>query len=194
MEIASFLFSSWQSVARILIVGAPIYVALLLVLQVVGKHALAKSNAYGMVVTTALGSTLASAVLTKQVALVDGVLAIGLLLGLQYLVSTLVTKYDWASRWFTAKPSLVLWEGRILYDELQKDRLTVSNLLSAVRQSGFSSVEDVGAVVLEVNGSLSVIADLKGTRSALADLPWSRAIGASEPGETPALSSPARVP
>lgn len=189
MEIASFLFSSWRSIARILIVGAPIYIALLLILQVVGKHALAKSNAYGLVITTALGSTLASAVLTKQVTLIDGTLAIGLLLGLQYLVSTLVTRYNWASRWFTAKPSLVVWEGRILCDELQKDRLTVSDVLSAIRQSGFSSVEDVGAVVLEANGTLSVIAELNGTRSALADLPVSKTIHARKPSEAAVISS-----
>lgn len=192
MEVSRFLFSSWSSIARVFVVGAPIYLALLLILQVVGKHALAKSNAYGLVITTALGSTLASAVLTKQVTLIDGVLAIGLLLGLQYLVSTLVTRHGWASRWFTAKPSLVVWEGRILCDELQKERLTVSDVLSAVRQSGFSSVEDVGAVVLEANGALSVIAELNGTRSALADLPVSETIHTGKPREAAVISSPGR--
>lgn len=109
------LFSSWSSIVRVLVVGAPIYIALLAILRIIGKHALAKSNAYGLVVTTALGSTLASAVLTKQVTLIDGVIAIALLLGLQYLLGTLVTKYGWASRWFTAKPSLIVWEGKILF-------------------------------------------------------------------------------
>lgn len=42
-------------------------------------------NAYDLVVTVALGSTLASALLTKDVALADGALAFALLIGLQFI-------------------------------------------------------------------------------------------------------------
>ena len=82
MDISSFFFSGWLSLARILLVGAPAYLLLLALLHLAGKHSLAKTNAYGLVVTVALGSALASAVLTKQVTLADGVVAIALLLGL----------------------------------------------------------------------------------------------------------------
>ncbi len=172
------LFSGWTSIVRVLIVGVPIYIALLAILNVMGKHALAKSNAYGLVITTGLGSALASTILTKQVTLVDGIVGIGLLLSLQYLLATLVTNFGWASRWFTAKPSLIVWEGQILRDELHKARLTESEVFSAVRQSGYSAIEEMGAVVLESNGSLSVIHKLNGTRSALADVPVSEILSA----------------
>ena len=41
-------------------------------------------SAFDLVVTIALGSTLATILLSKEVALADGVLALGLLVGLQY--------------------------------------------------------------------------------------------------------------
>ncbi len=87
------------------------------------------------------------------------------------LAATLVTKYGWASRWFTAKPALILWEGQILCDALHTARLTESDVFSAVRQSGFSAIEDMDAIVLEANGSLSVIHRLQRTHSAMADVP-----------------------
>lgn len=170
MNFTRFLFSDWATIERIVIVGTPIYVALIIVLKLAGKHALAKSNAYGLVVTIALGSTFASAVLTRQVALTDGIVGIGLLLGLQYILSTLTVKYQWASRWVTANPALVVWQGRILHDALNRDRLTESDIYSAVRSHGFSSVDEVSAVVLETDGSLSVIHQLHGSQSALADV------------------------
>ena len=93
MDLAPVFFSGWPSLLRILLVGVPTYLLVLAMLHFGGKHALAKTNAYGLVVTVALGSALASAVLTRQVSLADGVFAIGLLLGLQYLLSTLISRF-----------------------------------------------------------------------------------------------------
>jgi uncharacterized membrane protein YcaP (DUF421 family) len=170
MEILSFFFAGWSSLARIIVVGLPAYVLLLALLHLAGKHSLAKTNAYGLVVTVALGSALASAVLTKQVTLADGVVAIGLLLGLQYLLSTLISRWSWASGLITQKPVLLVREGRLLEDALEKERVTKSEILAALRQSGIDSIDGVGAVVLESDGSFSVIRTVGKSPSALEDV------------------------
>lgn len=135
-----------------------------------GKHALAKTNAYGLVVTVALGSALASAVLTKQVSLADGVVAIGLLLGLQYLLSTMISNWGTASRVLTQRPTLLVRDGRLLHETLQRERVTKAEVLAAVRKQGHDSIERMGAVVLETDGSFSVIATLGPSPTALDDV------------------------
>lgn len=70
---------------RTLVVGVLTYVTLVIFLRISGKRALSKMNAYDLVVTVALGSTLASALVTKDVALADGALAFALLIGLQFI-------------------------------------------------------------------------------------------------------------
>lgn len=81
------LFSGWDSLLRILVVGVLAYVALVVFLRVSGKRTLSKMNAFDLVVTVALGSTLATVLLDKDVALAEGASAFALLIGLQFAVT-----------------------------------------------------------------------------------------------------------
>jgi len=61
------VLSPWSDLARILLVGAAAYVTLVVILRTSGKRTLAKLNAFDLVVTVALGSTLATIFLDKNV-------------------------------------------------------------------------------------------------------------------------------
>ena len=82
-------FDSWFGLLRVLVVGTLAYLALVVLLRTFGKRTLAKLNAFDLVVTVALGSTLATVLLSKSVALMEGLLAFVLLAGLQYVVAWL---------------------------------------------------------------------------------------------------------
>jgi uncharacterized membrane protein YcaP (DUF421 family) len=82
----NILFDSWASLGHTLIVALLAYVGLLLILRISGKRSLSKMNAFDFVVTVALGSTLATVLLSRDVALVDGLLAFGLLVGMQFVI------------------------------------------------------------------------------------------------------------
>jgi uncharacterized membrane protein YcaP (DUF421 family) len=66
------LFQSWSRLERVAIVGGAANLPLLLMLRVSGKRSLAKLNVFDLVVTVALGSTLATTLLSKTVALAEG--------------------------------------------------------------------------------------------------------------------------
>ncbi len=66
------LFQSWSRLERVAIVGGAANLTLLLMLRVSGKRWLAKLNVFDLVVTVALGSTLATTLLSKTVALAEG--------------------------------------------------------------------------------------------------------------------------
>ena len=74
------VFESWESLRRVLLVGSAAYVMLIVMLRVSGKRTLSKMNAFDLIVTVALGSTLATVLLDRNVPLADGVLALGLLI------------------------------------------------------------------------------------------------------------------
>ena len=81
------LFESWTSVFRTVIAGTTAYVALVIFLRISGKRTLAKMNAFDLVVTVALGSTLSSVLISRDVPIADGVVALALLIVLQYVVA-----------------------------------------------------------------------------------------------------------
>jgi uncharacterized membrane protein YcaP (DUF421 family) len=72
----NIFFDSWESTIRTFVITIMAYIALIAMLRISGKRTLSKMNAFDMIITIAMGSTLANVTLNKQVALVDGILAL----------------------------------------------------------------------------------------------------------------------
>jgi uncharacterized membrane protein YcaP (DUF421 family) len=165
------LFDDWAGLGRTLVVGTLAYVALVLLLRISGKRTLTKLNAFDLVVTVALGSTLATVLLSKDVALAEGVLALGLLIFLQFVITW--SSYRWPAfqRVIKAEPRLLLHRGQFLDDALRAERITREEVVAALRATGAADVSEVAAAVLETDGSISVIATAAPqARSTLGDM------------------------
>ncbi|GAB3484885.1 DUF421 domain-containing protein [Azotobacter salinestris] len=150
-------FEDWFGLLRILIVGVLAYIALVCLLRLSGKRTLSKMNAFDLVVTVALGSTLATVLLNRSIALAEGALAFALLTGLQFAITWSSVRARWVRRIVKAEPQLLLHDGQFLKGALRRTRVTEEEILAAVRGAGMSGLEDVRAVVLETDGSFSVI-------------------------------------
>lgn len=101
------VFDSWAAIGWAILVGTLAYIALILMLRLSGKRTLSKMNAFDLVVTVALGSTLATTLLSKDVALGEGVAAIATLILLQYSVAWLSVRSSTVSRLVTPEPALL---------------------------------------------------------------------------------------
>lgn len=150
-------FDSWPEVLRVLIVGSAAYASLVVILRVSGKRTLGQLNAFDFVITVSLGSTLATILLNSDVAFLEGIAALCLLLALQLIVAWTSAHVPGTRGVITSQPVALLLEGELNGDELRRNRLTESEVLQAVRSTGSGDLSQIAAVVLETNGSLSVI-------------------------------------
>ncbi len=150
-------FSNWQTLGRTLVIGVLAYVMLIVLLRISGKRTLSKMNAFDFVVTVALGSTLATITLNRDVALAEGVLALALLIGLQFVVTWSSVRMPWVRKVMTGEARMLLYQGKLLTQALKSVRITEEELRASVRQQGIDSLQELEAVVLETDGSLSVI-------------------------------------
>jgi uncharacterized membrane protein YcaP (DUF421 family) len=165
-------FDSWSGLVRVLLVGVPGYVLLVVVLRLSGKRTLSKMNAFDLIVTVALGSTLATVLLTADVALAEGALAFALLAGAQFLVAWLAVRFRVFRRTVRSGPTLLMWQGRFRDNTLREQRVSRPEVLQAIRSQGIGGLDQVVAVVMEANGKLSVITGSKsGNLDALDDVP-----------------------
>jgi uncharacterized membrane protein YcaP (DUF421 family) len=161
-------FDSWAEILRVLIVGAVSYTALLLLLRIFGKRTLGQLNAFDFIVTVAYGSILATIMLSADVAFLEGLAALAVLAGLQYAVAWASAHLPGARSVLTAKPVALVISGELQHAQLRRNRLSESEVLQSVRATGAGDLSDIAAVVLETNGSLSVIPEGKfGNGSAL---------------------------
>ena len=87
------LFDGWSGVVRVLVIAPAAYGALVLILRVSGKRTLSKLNAFDLIITIAIGSTLASIITSKSLALLEGLTALALLVAMQFVVTATSVRF-----------------------------------------------------------------------------------------------------
>lgn len=151
------LFDDWQGLWRTLFVGVLAYASLVVVLRVSGKRTLTKLNAFDLVVTVALGSTLATILLSADVALAEGILAMAVLVGMQFAITWTSVRWTWFRHWVASEPSLLVHDGRLLRDAMRRERVSEAEVMQVLRNNGIDDTCAAASVVLESDGSFSVI-------------------------------------
>ncbi len=149
-------FANAQGISRVVVIGVLAYIALVLALRVTGKRTLSKLNAFDLIVTVALGSTLATVLLSKDVPLAEGITAFLVLILLQYAVTWTSVRSRHVRNWVKAEPRLLFRDGAYLEGAMREERVTHDEVLAAIRQQGHAETDAVHSVVLETDGSMSV--------------------------------------
>lgn len=153
----NIFFDSWSSIVRTVVITVLAYVSLIVLLRGSGKRTLSKMNAFDFIVTIALGSTLATVILSKNVALIDGLLAFSLLIFLQFVITYLSARYHTVSNLVKSTPALLVYNGKMLTENMKHERIATDEIYATVRRNGLSALDDVSAIVLETDGSMTVI-------------------------------------
>lgn len=165
------LFDSWENIYRIVIVGILAYAGLILLLRLSGNRTLSKMNSFDLVVTVAFGSTLSTILVNKNVSLAEGLTALGLLVALQLVITWCSVRSSIISGIVKTRPTVLVLDGKMRHEALKRVRVTEDEVRAAVRKQGQGALDNIDAVILESDGSLSVIPSSQaGNRSAYGQL------------------------
>lgn len=157
MNWQDMFFQEWSGILRTLLVGVLAYISLVLFLRISGKRTLAKLNAFDLVVTVALGSTLSAILLQESIALAEGATALVLLIAMQYLVTFTSVRSTKIAKLVRSEPALLVRNGVFCDQAMRSQRITHDEAMSAVRASGGRQLSEVECLVLESDGTLSVV-------------------------------------
>src|SRR5690606_24165533 len=115
----NIFFDSWESIARTAIISIFAYAGLLFLLRIAGNRPLTQLNAFDFLVNVAIGSTLATVMLNKEVALADGLLTFALLIGLQLAISYLTRKSSKFNDVVKTRSVLIFYNGNFSDAEMK---------------------------------------------------------------------------
>lgn len=163
------MFNDWSALAHTLVAGSLGYIFIVFLLRISGKRTLSKWNSFDFVITIAFGSILASLLLSKSTSLVQAGLGFSLLVLYQFGITWTAARSEVIQTLIKARPTLLFYRGQFVRDLVQQERIAEGEILAAIRSQGIGDLERVDAVVLETDGSFSVIQDLQGS-SALRDV------------------------
>ncbi len=150
-------FDNWASIGRTLVGGICGYIGIIILLRISGKRTLSKFNMFDFIVTVAFGSVLATMLVSKNTSTLQGLTAFAVLIGLQFIVTWLASHFSSFESVIKAEPRLLFRNGFFLEAQMKKERISKDELEAAIRDSSIGTFEHVGAVVLETDGTMSVI-------------------------------------
>lgn len=149
-----------------LIVGSIAVIVLFFYLRLGSNRCVAPLTIFDWIINVALGSTLAGIVNGNS--LTRGLIALYTMLAFQYITSHLSSHYKHRFEWiFYAPPLVVAFRGEFLHKVMRKHRISESDIYSAMRQQRLLHIEQIEAVIVEANGTLSIF-----TQACLQECKW----------------------
>lgn len=153
-------FKDWESILRTLIMSLLAYVSIIILIRLGGKRTLSQMNAYDFIVTIALGSVLASITTNSNLSLLEGLTVLIVFIFMQMLITWLLKRFKGFDKIITNDPTILLYKGRLLENNLKQQRITVEELRSEARKKGHSNLAELDIIVLETTGEISIIKGL----------------------------------
>jgi uncharacterized membrane protein YcaP (DUF421 family) len=134
-----------------------VYVVLIAGLRLLGKRELGQMSLYDLVLIVILGNAVQNAMIDGDNTLVGGIIAATVLLVINRLLNTLIARSSRVEQVLIGEPSLLVFDGKIIEAQMQCQGVTREQLDAALREHGLDGLVGVHMVVLEVDGTMSVV-------------------------------------
>jgi len=151
------MFDLDLSVAEKVLRPVLVYVFLLVGFRLAGKRELAQLNAMDLVVLLTISNTVQNAIIGNDNTVVGGVIGASTLLVLNYAVVRYLFAHPRFDRMIEGTPSLLIVNGKLDRQRMQRELVTKSELAVAAHKQGFASLSQIEKAVLEPSGVISFV-------------------------------------
>ena len=129
---------------------------LFIISRLIGPRQISELTFYDYIVGISIGSIAAMAV-ERNINMVDMAVSMVVFGGFAVLFAFLTTKSMTLRKMFSGKPSIMIYNGKIIEKALKKNNYDINDLLLNCRLQGYFKYEDIAFAVLETNGQLSIM-------------------------------------
>lgn len=143
-----------------------IYALLTAAMRLTGKRQIGELQLSELLTTLLISEIAANPIVVPTSPMLHAIVPILLIVALELGISYLVTKSSMIKKIFDGKPSFLIDCGKINQKELRKQRISIEELLSALRQKGYSDPGEVSYAIMEQDGTVSVFAKEEGGKFA----------------------------
>lgn len=147
---------SWEAFGAILITAAVIYLVVIIMTRICGKRSFSKMSSFDFAMTVAIGSIIATTILSKSVSLADGIIGIVAVYLLQ-IGAAFARRNNTVKKLMDNTPLLLMDGETILEENLLKGRVAKSDLRAKLREANITELSEVKAVIFETTGDISVL-------------------------------------
>ena len=153
--------ASWHTLLDVAIRTTIVYVALLAGLRLTGTRQLGQMSTFDLVLLLIIANAVQNAMVGPDTSLVGGLVAAALLLVLNATLGRIAARNKKFERLVRGRARVLIHNGELHCQGLEAEGISREELLQALRESGCASIDRCRLALLEVDGTISVIARQK---------------------------------
>lgn len=131
--------------------------ALMVVTKIMGRRSIAQLTLYDYVIGLILGNIGASFAVGRSVSIAEGLVSLTAATVWVLVVNFFTQRSLSARKFVDSEPIMVIYQGRILEENLQKKFYNINDLLRALREQSIFDPSNVEVAVIETDGQISVM-------------------------------------
>jgi len=132
------------------------YFFVILCFRLMGKREIGQLGVIDLIVSILIAELIAISIENIEDGIFLTIIPIAVLVFLEIGIAFISIKSRKVRVFFDGKPSLIICNGKVNYNEMVKQRYSMDNLLLSLRQKEIRNIEDVEYAFLEPNGKLSI--------------------------------------
>lgn len=131
--------------------------ALFILTKILGRRQISQLTAFDFIAAVVLGELVGNALFDKEAGIFEIGYVIFLWGSILYLIEMITQKFKRSRFLLEGKPSLMIHNGDIIYEELRKNKIDINELQHLLRMKDVFAIQEVEYAVLETDGTLSVL-------------------------------------
>ena len=132
-------------------------VTLFIVTKIIGKKQVSELSLFDYVIGITIGNFAAEMTINLESQEANGILAVIIFGIVAYIVSKLTMKSIKLRRFFIGVPTMIIQDGKILYNSMKRMKMDINDLLEQCRMSGYFDISQIEYAILEASGDLSIL-------------------------------------
>lgn len=136
-----------------------VYLFIVVAIRIFGKKELAQLSVVDLVFILLISNAVQNAMVGPDTSLGGGLVAASALFLVNYVLKYLQYRFPEFGKIVQGDATMLIYKGKILDEHLRKSRISMDELMEAVREHGVESVSEVDLAVLEVDGNISVLSN-----------------------------------
>ena len=153
----TWITTTGSAAFMVVLTAVGVYVSLLLFTRLAGLRSFSKLSSFDFAITVAIGSVVATVILSEDPPLVQGIIGLASLFAIQSIVSVLRNRSGWVRRAVDNTPLLLMAGDEVIAENLREARMTRDDLRAKLREANVLRPDQIRAVVMESTGDVSVL-------------------------------------
>jgi uncharacterized membrane protein YcaP (DUF421 family) len=136
-----------------------VYLFILVAVRIFGKKEFSQLSVVDLVFILLISNSVQNAMVGPNTTLLGGLVAASALFATNFIFKRLLYRFPRFGRLLQGESLMLIYQGKLHKENLTRARLTMDELMEALREHGVSTIAEVNLAVLEVDGNISVLSD-----------------------------------